>query len=450
MVLSHVIGVRFPLAVPVQNILANFMIKVGIIGGSGLDNPDILVNAKDIEVQTPYGKPSSFLKTGKIGDAEVVLLSRHGREHTIPPSQVNFRANIQALKEIGCTHILATTAVGSLKAEIKRGDMVILDQFIDFTRHRFSSFYESFPPHAPVHASMPDPFSKYLRALLIDSCRELRLSFHKQGTVITIEGPRFSTRAESRLFRAWGADVVNMSVAPETALANEAGIPYAAIAMSTDYDSWKEEEEPVTWQSVLEIFEKNAENVTSVLVRTIEKIATPLTLKDKIRTVPNWPRPGVMFRDITTLLKDPEGFADIIKLLQQRYSSEKLDLIVGIESRGFIIGAALAHLLGIGFVPIRKKGKLPAETVAEEYALEYGTDKIEIHKDAVQPGQRVLLVDDLIATGGTAQAACNLLLKLGAEIAECCFVIDLPKLGGRARLQNSGQKTFCVLEFEGD
>src|SRR3990167_7486355 len=361
------------------------MVKVGIIGGSGLDNPELLQNFQEIEVETKFGKPSDNLILGTLGNVEVVIIPRHGKRHKISPTGVNYRANIQALKEQNVDYILATTACGSLREEIGRGDFVILDQFIDFTRHRNITFHDNFN-EGINHTPMAFPFNEKLRNLLIETSKELNYKTHEKGTVVTIEGPRFSTKAESKMFRTWGADVINMSIAPECILANEAGIPYAAIAMSTDYDSWKEEEEPVTWQSVLEIFEKNAENVTSVLVRTIEKIATPLTLKDKIRTVPNWPRPGVMFRDITTLLKDPEGFADIIKLLQQRYSSEKLDLIVGIESRGFIIGAALAHLLGIGFVPIRKKGKLPAETVAEEYALEYGTDKIEIHKDAVQPG----------------------------------------------------------------
>lgn len=173
-------------------------------------------------------------------------------------------------------------------------------------------------------------------------------------------------------------------------------------------------------------------------------------LKNKIRTVPHWPKPGVMFRDITTLLKDAQGFNKLIDILFERYQATPLNYIVGIESRGFIIGSALAHKLGIGFVPIRKKGKLPAETVGEEYALEYGTDKIEIHKDALEPGNKVLLVDDLIATGGTALAACNLLKKLGAIIEECVFVIDLPELKGKAKLESAGYKTFALVEFEGE
>ena len=248
------------------------MVKIGIIGGSGLDNPDILKDIKEIEVSTPYGKPTSPLKLGKINDVEVILIARHGREHTIPPTQVNYRANIQALKDQGCTHILATTACGSLREEIGRGDFVILDQFIDFTRLRKVSFFDEFPPGAAKHTAMAYPYSEDLRKILIETSKELNLKYHEKGTVVTIEGPRFSTRAESEMFRIWGADVINMSIAPETILANEAGIPYAAVAMSTDYDCWKDDEAPVTWDDILETFGKNVHNVIALLTNAIKKI----------------------------------------------------------------------------------------------------------------------------------------------------------------------------------
>ncbi len=173
-------------------------------------------------------------------------------------------------------------------------------------------------------------------------------------------------------------------------------------------------------------------------------------IKSKIRTVPNWPKEGIMFRDITTLLKDAEGFKQTLDLLYEHHKDTGIDFIVGIESRGFIIGSALAYRLGIGFVPIRKKGKLPAETESEEYELEYGTDKIEIHKDAIPVGAKVLLVDDLIATGGTALAACNLLKKLGADVLECSVIINLPELGGKKKLEDAGYKVFNLIEFEGE
>ena len=249
------------------------MTKIGIIGGSGLDNPDILEHPLDQALTTRWGDPSTHLKHGKIAGVDVVLLGRHGREHTITPTHVNYRANVQALKDSGCTHILATTAVGSLRENIGRGDLVILDQFIDFTKQRTMSFHEAFAPHQPVHTPMADPFDRHLRAILIGLCSQRAHRFHDCGTVVTIEGPRFSTRAESRMFRAWGADVVNMSVATEAALANEAGIPYAAVAMSTDYDCWKTDEEPVSWDAILHVFNNNAKKVTGLLVDAIPLIA---------------------------------------------------------------------------------------------------------------------------------------------------------------------------------
>ena len=248
-------------------------IHIGIIGGSGLDNPELFLNPKDEIVATRWGAPSSHLKLGQIAGIDVALLGRHGREHTIPPTQVNYRANIQALKDIGCTHILATTAVGSLREEICRGDLVIIDQFIDFTKQRKMTFHESFKPHEPVHTPMADPFDSRLRGILKQVCIDQGLSFHQSGTVVTIEGPRFSTRAESRMFRSIGADIINMSISTEVALANEIGIPYAAIAMSTDYDCWKEDEMPVSWEAILEVFKSNADKVTKLLSAAIPIIA---------------------------------------------------------------------------------------------------------------------------------------------------------------------------------
>lgn len=175
-----------------------------------------------------------------------------------------------------------------------------------------------------------------------------------------------------------------------------------------------------------------------------------MPIKSHIRTVPHYPKQGVMFRDITTLLKDPVGFRIAIHELLNRYTGMKIDKVAGIEARGFIIGAPLAYMLGVGFVPIRKKGKLPAETIGHDYELEYGTDRIEIHVDAISPGERVLLVDDLIATGGTAEAATKLIEKIGGKIIECAFVIDLPDLGGRKRLEKGGHKVFALCKYEGD
>ena len=247
------------------------MAKIGIIGGSGLDDPDILENASEKEVDTPYGK--AYLTIGKIKDVDVVLVARHGKEHTITPTNVNFRANMSALKDAGCTHIIATTAVGSLREEIERGDLVILDQFIDFTRHRPVTFHEKFESaEKAAHTSMAEPFDENLRNVLINTCEELGLKHHKKGTVITIEGPRLSTKAESKMFRLWGADVVNMSIAVEAILANEVGLPYAVVAMNTDYDCWKEDEEPVTWEGILKVFKANVDKVIKLLTNAIPKV----------------------------------------------------------------------------------------------------------------------------------------------------------------------------------
>ncbi|HNW89815.1 MAG TPA: S-methyl-5'-thioadenosine phosphorylase [Bacteroidales bacterium] len=246
--------------------------KIAIIGGSGLEKLDIYKNPTEHVIETPYGTPSSVLVEGTISDVSVVFLSRHGKEHTIPPTHVNNRANIHALKELGCTHIIATTACGSLREEIGRGDMVVLDQFIDFTRFRKNTFYDKFEPHMPVHTGMARPFSEELRNIIINEASSLNLHVHPKGTVITIEGPRFSTRAESNMFRLWGADVINMSTAPECMLANEAGIPYVAVALSTDYDCWKTDEEAVSWEAVLEVFQKNVLNVTRLLLQVIERL----------------------------------------------------------------------------------------------------------------------------------------------------------------------------------
>ncbi len=246
------------------------MVKVGIIGGSGLDDPKILEGAKEIDVDTPFGKPSSPLTIGKISGVDVVILARHGKAHSIMPTNVPFQANIHALREQGCTHIIATTACGSLSEEIKPGDFVFVDQFIDRTTKRKSTFYEK---GRVCHIGMAEPFCGKLRKLLAETAEGLKFAYHGKGTIITIEGPRFSTKAESNLFRSWKADVINMSTVPEAVLAREAGICYSAIAMSTDYDCWRESGENVTWDAVAKTMKKNADNVKKLMAAVIPMIA---------------------------------------------------------------------------------------------------------------------------------------------------------------------------------
>ena len=175
-----------------------------------------------------------------------------------------------------------------------------------------------------------------------------------------------------------------------------------------------------------------------------------MPIKSKIRTIKNYPIDGVMFRDITTLFKDPDGLREAINIFVERYKDMKIDKIAAIESRGFLIGAPLAYLLNVGLVLIRKPGKLPAETIKQDYKLEYGSDQIEIHIDAIKKGERVLIVDDLIATGGTVEAAVKLVQKMKGEVLECCFIIDLPDIGGSRKLESMGQNVFSLCEFEGD
>lgn len=174
------------------------------------------------------------------------------------------------------------------------------------------------------------------------------------------------------------------------------------------------------------------------------------TVQDYIRTIPDFPHEGIMFRDVTTLFSDPRGFRLSIDQLLHPYVGTDIDVIVGLEARGFILGGAIAHQLSLGFVPIRKKGKLPGKTIEQAYTLEYGEAVMEVHDDALQPGQKVLIVDDLLATGGTAEAGIKLIERMGAQVVGCAFVIDLPDLGGRARLEGMGMDVHALTHFAGD
>lgn len=249
------------------------LIKPALIVGSGLENFNFFDRWEETEVTTPYGSPSSTLFTGMFKNLEVVIISRHGREHTIPPSQMNNRANIWALKQAGCTHILSASACGSLRNEIQRGDIVFPDQFIDFTRFRPITFFEKFEPHKPIHTAMPDPFDEDLRMLLNEASGKTGIAHHNRGTVITIEGPRFSTHAESMMFRSWGADIINMSTSPEVILANELSIPYALAALCTDYDAWQDRTAAVSWEEVVAVFRKNINKMSQLLLEVLSMLS---------------------------------------------------------------------------------------------------------------------------------------------------------------------------------
>jgi 5'-methylthioadenosine phosphorylase len=256
------------------------MVKIGIIGGTGLENTNLLHEAQEVTETTPYGFPSSPLTIGKIGNANIVVVARHGKQHNINPTKVNYRANIHALKSQGCTHILSITAVGSLKNEIKPGHLVFPDQFIDRTTKREQTFYDK---DKVCHIPMAEPFCAKLRKQLSETSKELDLEHHEKATIITIEGPRFSTKAESHLFRSWNADLINMSTVPEVILAREAGICYGLIAMSTDYDCWNGSES-VNVAMVMETMKRNAENVKKLILAAIPKIIEqPCMCKESIK-----------------------------------------------------------------------------------------------------------------------------------------------------------------------
>ncbi|PIN70648.1 S-methyl-5'-thioadenosine phosphorylase [Candidatus Woesearchaeota archaeon CG11_big_fil_rev_8_21_14_0_20_43_8] len=243
------------------------MVKIGIIGGTGVYDPHLVEDEKKNKVHTPYGSTSDFVMTGKFKGVDIVVIPRHGNGHIMNPSNVNYRANVWAMKELGVTHIIAPSAVGSLKEEYKPGDLVMTDQFIDRTTKRDQSFYEG---NQVCHIGMAEPMCAALRGLLNDTAKKLGLRHHEKGTVVVIEGPRFSSRAESNLYRSWNADIISMTLVPEAVLAREAGICYASVGMVTDYDCWKEEE--VTSDMVVQTMKANAENVKKLLQAVIPLI----------------------------------------------------------------------------------------------------------------------------------------------------------------------------------
>jgi 5'-methylthioadenosine phosphorylase len=246
-----------------------FMVKIGIIGGSGIASPAIIEHAKRMKKHTPYGPTSDLITMGKIAGVDVVAIPRHGDNHRIYPSAVNFRANVWALKDLGVTHIIATSACGSLREEIQPGHLIFPDQFIDRTTKRAQSFYEG---HEFCHISMAYPFCPTLRKILAGTADELKIVSHTKGTVVTVEGPRFSTKAESKMFQSWGADIINMSTVPEVVLAREAEICYAVIALSTDYDCWHESEEAVTWEMIVSRMKEFQERFNRIILAAIPKI----------------------------------------------------------------------------------------------------------------------------------------------------------------------------------
>jgi len=242
---------------------------IGIIGGSGLEDPKIMAGAKEVTIETPYGK-HCMIVTGKISGVEVAVLSRHGAHHEYSPGTVPYKANIYALHKLGCSAIIAASACGSLKEEIVPGSLSFPAHFFDRTTKRDQSFSE----HGKViHEPMGEPFSGPLRKILEKKCKELGFDFTAETTVVTIEGPRFSTKAESELFRSWGCDIINMTTVPEACLAKELKIPYQVINLVTDYDCWRENTEHVTIEQVMKIMKENSDKVKRLISESLPEVS---------------------------------------------------------------------------------------------------------------------------------------------------------------------------------
>ena len=243
--------------------------EIGIFGGTGIYDSELLQDSKEITIETPYGKTSDTITIGEFDGKRIAFMPRHGKKHSIPPHMINYCANIWAFKELGITRIIAPSAVGSLQEKIKPGNFVLPTQFIDFTKSRKNSFSKD---GKVIHISVADPFCPELQKIVSDVVKEQKITMHKDCTYTCIEGPRFSTKAESHMFRSWGADIINMSSCPEVVLAREQKIHYAALAMSTDYDCWKEDEESVSWELIEKTMKKNAANVLAIFVKAIPKL----------------------------------------------------------------------------------------------------------------------------------------------------------------------------------
>ena len=252
---------------------------IGVFGGSGFY--EFLDDAEEVDVRSPLGEPSSPLVVGTVGDRRVAFLPRHGVDHRHPPHRIDYRANVDVMRRAGVRAIFGPCASGSLQTHVAPGDFVVLDQFVDRTWGRPDTFWDDSEVRGggPAHAPMADPYDEVLRRVAVEACRDEGVTVHDHGTVVVVQGPRFSTRAESRWFSAQGWEVVNMTQYPEVALANEAGIPYAAIALITDFDAGLDDDpaiRPVTQEEVFAFFRRNAETVRAVLFRAIAAVPDEL------------------------------------------------------------------------------------------------------------------------------------------------------------------------------
>ena len=285
--------------------------QIGIIGGSGLYQMDALTDVEEVQIDTPFGAPSDALVVGTLEGARVAFLARHGRNHTLMPSELPFRANIYAMKAIGVEYLISASAVGSLQAEVKPLDMVIPDQFIDRTKNRISTF---FGDGIVAHIAFGDPICPHLAKVLADAVASLELSevtLHRGGTYVCMEGPAFSTKAESNLYRSWGATVIGMTNLPEAKLAREAEIAYATLALATDYDCWHPDHDSVTVEMVIGNLQKNAKNAQEVIRAAVRQLSKQAPASDAHH--------ALKYAVLTPLDKAPQATLEKLNLLLQKY-----------------------------------------------------------------------------------------------------------------------------------
>jgi 5'-methylthioadenosine phosphorylase len=272
---------------------------LGVLGGSGIYEIEALTSVEPIDVDTPFGKPSDAIVRARLGDTTLLFLPRHGRGHRIPPHSINYRANVCALKLLGAEQLVSLSAVGSLREDIRPGDAVIVDQYIDLTKRRISTFFEG---DVAAHVSFADPVCSALAGALASAARRAGATVVEGGSYVCMEGPQFSTRAESRIYRSWGASVIGMTALPEAKLAREAELPYATLACVTDYDCWHETEAPVTVEAVLAVLAQNAALAKRIVVELAAALPDPLqspasrALELALITPPNAVDPSVRAR----------------------------------------------------------------------------------------------------------------------------------------------------------
>ncbi len=285
--------------------------RIGIIGGSGLYKMEALKNIEEIQIDTPFGPPSDAVILGTLEGTRVAFLARHGRNHTLMPTELPFRANIYALKSLGVEYIISASAVGSLQAEIKPLDMVIPDQFIDRTRHRVSTF---FGEGIVGHVSFGEPICMEVAKILGDAVESLQLqgvTLHRGGTYVCMEGPAFSTQAESNLYRSWGGNIIGMTNLQEAKLAREAEIAYATLALSTDYDCWHPDHDSVTVEMVIQNLHKNAENAQRVIQESVKRLSSNYPVSKA--------HDALKYAIITPLAQVPETTKEKLGLLLKKY-----------------------------------------------------------------------------------------------------------------------------------